>query len=57
MGSLIETRKFIFLGILALIALFGLMLATRQPNKWVCKNGAWIAQGNPTTSKPLTLCK
>lgn len=57
MNALVETRKFIFLGILAAIALVGLYFATKPQNKWVCKNNVWVAMGNPKTERPLGICK
>ena len=57
MNALVETRKFIFLGILALIAFIGIYLATRQTGKWVCKTGTWVAEGQPAATKPPGVCK
>ena len=57
MLSFNEMKKFVILGIVALIALIGILFASNSQGKWVCKDGVWIAKGNPTTSKPVTLCK
>ncbi|MFA6185530.1 MAG: hypothetical protein WC720_05300 [Candidatus Shapirobacteria bacterium] len=58
MNALVETRKFIFLGILAAIAFIGIYFATKQPEgKWICKTGTWIAEGKPTSPKPIGVCK
>ena len=57
MLSFNEMKKFVILGIFALIALIGLMFAVKQDGKWICKDGAWVTQGKPTSSKPLTICK
>lgn len=57
MNAYLETRKFIFLGILAAIALMGIYFATRQEGEWVCKTGVWVAKGNPQEPKPTGVCK
>lgn len=57
MLSFNEMKKFVILGILALISLLGLLLASRPKNEWVCRNGTWVADGKPAESKPFTPCK
>ncbi len=57
MNAFNETKKFIFLGILALIALFGIYFATKTSGKWVCKTGVWVAEGAPKDPKPIGVCK
>lgn len=58
MNAFNETKKFIILGILATIAFIGIYFATKQPaGKWVCKTGTWVAEGKPTSPKPIGVCK
>ncbi|MEK7168953.1 MAG: hypothetical protein AAB778_02975 [Patescibacteria group bacterium] len=57
MNALNERNKFIFLGILATIAFFGIYFATRTSGKWVCKTGIWVAEGRPSATKPPGVCK
>lgn len=59
MNALNERNKFIFLGILAAIAFIGIYIATNKKTEgeWVCKNNRWVAEGKPSTEKPLGACK
>ncbi len=57
MNALIESRKLMFWGVLAAIALIGLLIAGTSKGKWVCKDGEWIAKGRVNTPKPLTFCR
>jgi hypothetical protein len=58
MNALNERNKFIFLGILAVIAFIGIYFATKGPGgKWICKTGTWVAEGRPTATKPPGVCK
>lgn len=57
MFSFNEMKKFIILAILAFFSLIGLFFATRTKDEWVCKNGTWVAQGNPKEVRPLKPCK
>lgn len=59
MNALNERNKFIFLGLLAAIALIGIFIATnnKTEGEWVCKNNRWVADGKPSTEKPLGGCK
>ncbi len=57
MNAFNETKKFIILGILALISLFGIYFSTRTTGKWVCKTGIWVAEGKPSDPKPVGVCK
>ncbi len=59
MNALNERNKFIFLGLLAAIALIGIIMATNKKTEgeWVCKNNRWVAEGEPSTKKPLGACK
>lgn len=59
MNALNERNKFIFLGILAAIAFIGIYFATskKSEGQWVCKNNRWVAEGKPSTEKPLGACK
>ncbi len=59
MNAFNETKKFVFLGILAMIAFIGIYFATKQPEgKWVCNTGIWVAEGGkPKSPKPVGVCK
>lgn len=42
-----------------MIAFIGIYVATNKKTEgeWICKNNRWVAEGKPSTEKPLGACK
>jgi len=40
-----------------IILIFLIFLIRGSEDTWICKNGEWIKHGNPSESKPETLCE
>jgi hypothetical protein len=58
MFSFNNIKNYIVLGIFAALALIGLLIGMNySPGKWVCKDGLWVAEGNPNTKKPGLYCR
>lgn len=56
MNAFLETRKFILLGILAAIALLGVLIVGNMKGEWVCEDGMWIKKGRVNSDPPLVQC-
>lgn len=60
MLSFREQKQMIILGIFAGLALIAmLVILSKKPGtggEWICRGGAWIAEGKPIDPKPKTPC-
>lgn len=50
-----QQRLWLAIGFIIIICAVVLRVATPR-NRWVCENGEWRAQGQPTTAKPTKIC-
>ena len=56
MNAFNETKKFVTLGILAALALLGIIFVTRSSGKWVCDDGVWVEKDRAKTAQPIEFC-
>ncbi len=50
-----QQRLWLIIGLIIIVCAIILRIATPR-NRWICENGEWRAQGQPTAAKPQKIC-